>query len=173
MNNYKLKLVDSSRLVADILVQEIGDDEVKFSEMLEIALLDKYPISMRAARVVALCDEVNPSLIHNSYKKIMISLPYLKVDGVIRSFLKILADSTQNFDEESAGLITDLAFKWLGDSNQAISIRYYCIEILLKIAVKYPEIGDELNILLENLPDDISAGLKSKSSKILASRRKK
>jgi hypothetical protein len=173
MNNFQLKLVDSSRLIADILVKDIGNDKEKFSEMLEIALLDKYPVSMRAARIIALCIEENPDLITNYFKRIAEALPGIKVDGVKRGFLKMLADTSISFDEESAGFLTDIAFTWLEDSSQAIAIRYYCIEILQKVSLQYPEIGDELTVILKNMPEDISAGLQSKRLAVLNALKKK
>jgi len=167
MYNYESKLVDSSRLVADMLVQEIGDEVSKFNEMLTLSLKDKYPVSMRAARVIALCAERNPKLIEPFFNQFILPLKILKVDGVKRSFLKILAETSLIYDEESAGILTDIAFSWLEDSRQAISIRYYCIEILLKVSKQYPEIGNELQEMLEDLLKDSSSGIKSKSRKVI------
>jgi hypothetical protein len=167
MYNYDSKLVDSSRLVADMLVKDIGNEDSKFHEMLTIALLDEYPISMRAARVIALCTEQNPKLMESYISQLIYSLGTLRIDGVKRSFLKIIAETTIIPDEESIGILTDLAFTWLDDTKQAIAIRYYCVDILLKVSNLYPEIGDELQILLKNLLEGESPGLKSKSKKVL------
>ncbi len=167
MYNYDSKLVDSSRLIADILVKDIGNERDKFDEMFHLSLRDEYPLSMRAARVVALCAEQNIELVEPYIDQIVAMLGQLKVDGVKRSFLKILAESPLVPSEDSIGILTDLAFTWLEDFKQAIAIRYYCIEILLKVSAIYPEIGDELSILLKNLSEDESSGIKSKSKKVI------
>jgi hypothetical protein len=167
MCNYDLKLVDSSRLLADILVKDIGNEPDRFAEMIGIAFRDEYPVSMRAARIVALCAEQHIELINPYVFQIVESIGEIKVDGVKRGFLKILAELPLVLDEQSLGIITDLAFNWLNDPKQAIAIRYYSIDILYKVAAIYPEIGVELSALLKSLADDSSSGLKSKSKKVL------
>jgi hypothetical protein len=167
INDYTGKLVDSSRLLADILVSDIGNDLLKFDEMLRIAFRDEYPVSMRAARVISLVAERNRELIDPYIPIITDMIIKCRVDGVKRSFLKILAETPAQFDEKTIGKITDMAFKWIDDPKQAIAVRYYCIDILLKISSDYPEIGMELSEILKNMIVDTSSGLKSKSRKVL------
>jgi hypothetical protein len=167
MNDYTGKLVDSSRLLADILVRDIGNDPLKFAEMLNIAFLDEYPVSMRAARIISLVSERNQELIEPYIPEMTDMIIKCRVDGVKRSFLKILAESPVQFDETIIGKLTGMAFDWIEDPKQAIAVRYYCIEIILKIAADYPEIGMELAEVLKNMIDETSSGLKSKSRKVL------
>jgi hypothetical protein len=167
MRNYESKLVDSSRLIADILVNDIGQDQERFLEMLELTFLDKYPLSMRAARIVALCTEKSPSLITSHIPTLLNKLSGLKVEGVRRGLLKILADNTLELDEEQTGLLTDMAFSWLEDTKEAIAIRYYSMEIILQVCRKYPELKKELFFLLKTFVNEDSPGISSKSKAIL------
>ncbi|MGD2035761.1 MAG: hypothetical protein PVF73_11930 [Bacteroidales bacterium] len=162
MFDYKSKLADSSRLLADILVKEIGDSPEKFDEMMNVTLLDIYPYSMRAARILALCSENNAKLMNKHIGKMALALKSLKVEGVRRGFLKILSDHPENIDEHSWGIITDLAFDWLGNPKEAISIRYYCMELLLYLQHQYPELKEEFVSILESIVRESSQGLKTK-----------
>jgi hypothetical protein len=167
MRNYEVKLVDSSRLLADILTDDIGNDPERFNEMMQITLRDEYPVSMRAARIIALSCSNHPELIAPCVDRIILSLKDCKTDGVRRSFLKILTEIPLHFDDEQLGVLTDLAFTWLSDPAEPISVRYYSIEILQIVSRKYPEIGTELSGMLQELVDDGSSGLKAKSRKVL------
>jgi hypothetical protein len=167
MSRYELKLVDSSRRLADMLAEDIGDDREKFSEIMTLAMRDEYPLSMRAARVAALCIEKQRIPDQDYLPQIIENISRLKVEGVRRSFLKILAEQPVKMDEDTLGKLTDQAFNWLCDTKEAIAVRYYCIDIILKVVSVYPEIGKELAECLKNLFDEESAGLKSKSRKVL------
>ena len=167
MYDYESKLVDSSRVVADILVQDIGNDPKHFGEMMDIAFRDEYPVSMRATRIVALVNEIHPELFYPYFRKIISRLCHLKTEGVRRELLKALCNSPYPFNDDQMGILADLAFTWLPDPKEAISIRYYSIEIILKISKKYPELLIELKTLLNELLRDSSSGLKAKSKIVL------
>lgn len=167
MYNYDIKLVDSSRLIADLIVADIGNDAHKFEEIMELALRDEYPLSMRAARVMALCTEKNTNLIVPYLQNIIDSLDTLRVEGVRRSFLKIFAEMSVELNEDMLGILTDLSFTWLVDQKEAIAIRYYAIDILLKVIKLYPEIKTELTESLKSLLEDNSSALHAKSRKVL------
>ena len=167
MRNYDIKLVDSSRLLADILVKDVGRDPQRFDEMISLSFRDEYPLSMRAARIIAIVAELFPDLLIPYISQMIAKLKYVKTEGVRRSFLKVLTEQSYNYDEDQLGLLTDMAFTWLNDPKEAIAIRYYSIEILLNVSKKYPEIGNELRDILNELLEDQSSGLRSKSTKVL------
>lgn len=167
MYNYEIKLVDSSRLVADMLVTDIGNNKNKFAEMMELALRDEYPLSMRAARVIALCVENNNSLIEPHLQKIIDVLDKIGIEGVKRSFLKIFAEVRLNLNEDMLGILTDRSFAWLANPKEAIAIRYYAIDILIKVVELYPEIKVELSDCLHTLLENDTAALQAKSRKAI------
>ena len=167
MRNYESKLVDSSRIIADMLVIDIGSDPERFQEMLSICLRDKYPLSMRASRIVALCTEKYPHLINDHIDLLIQSMDKIKVEGVRRGFLKIFAEQKPPLTEDQTGYLTDLAFRWLGNSKEAIAVRYYCILILLRVCENYPELRNELVLTLRSLKEDGSPGLQSISKQVL------
>lgn len=173
MRNYAAKLVDSSRAIADILTQDVGNDQERFTEMLQLTLCDEYPLSMRAARIVALCVENYPALINPHITPVINRLPGLRTEGVVRGMLKLFAENSPELSEEQTGILIDLAFTWLEDSRKAIAIRYYCIEIILTQCATYPELKNELAIILKNLSNDPSPGISSRSKAVLREFRKK
>jgi hypothetical protein len=167
MYNYESKLVDSSRLIADMLVSDIGNNKEKFAEMMNLALRDEYPLSMRAARVIALCVEINTELIAPHLHGMVEALDRISVEGVKRSFLKIFAEMPVELDEDMLGILTDRSFNWVVDQKEAIAIRYYAIDILVKVVKLYPEIKVELTESLNSILENDSSALLVKSKKVL------
>jgi hypothetical protein len=167
MYDYELKLIDSSRMIADILVADIGNIQEKYDEMMALALRDEYPLSMRAARIVALCSFKHLNLVKPHLKSIIKILPCAKVDGLKRSFLKILAELPVYIDEEELGKLTGTAFEFLSDHKQSVAIRVFSIDILVNIGKRYPDIKFELKTILESVIPEGSAGLRAKCRKTL------
>ena len=163
MYDYESKLVDSSRVLADMLVQDIGNNPEKFREIINISFRDEYPVSMRAARIIPLITEIYPELLNPYIPWIITKLQHLKTEGVRRGFLKALSESSYSFNDEQMGILANLAFTWLPDPKEPISVRYYSIEIILKISEKYPELQIELKPLLHELLQDAPSGIKAKS----------
>ena len=167
MYNYELKLVDSSRVIADILTADIADDQDRFDEMFEIALQNCYPLSMRAARIVEICVSKHRKFILTHLNKLPEYIEASDVDGVKRSFLKILSETPLPQDENFLGRLTELSFSFVENNNEAIAVRAFSIDILLKISKTYPDLKSELIPLLQNMAEDSSKGLESKCNKIL------
>jgi len=167
MYNYKSKLVDSSRMIADILVADIAGDQDRFDEMFEISLQNSYPLSMRAARIVEICVSKHRKFILPHLNKLPDYIKASDVDGVKRSFLKILSETPLLQEEDYLGRLTDLTFSYVENNNEAIAIRAFSIDILLKISKTFPDLKSELIPLLENMAEGSSRGLESKCKKIL------
>ena len=167
MYNYESKLVDSSRMIADILVADIAGDQDRFDEMFEITLQNSYPLSMRAARIIEICVSKHRKFILPHLNKLPEYIEASDVDGVKRSFLKILSETSLPQDENFLGLLTDLAFAYIENNNEAIAVRAFSIDILLKISKTFPDLKSELIPLLQNMAEISSKGLESKCKKIL------
>jgi hypothetical protein len=167
MSNIEDQLVDSSRIIADMAVRNIGDSQDLFDEAIRLMLVDKYPISMRSARVVQLVAEKHPNLLRPHVHTLISALTKSKVDGVKRCTLKVLAETPIYMSEEDFGELADICFNFAEDENEAIAIRAFAIDILLQVVKKYPEIKPELRAILESIIPFGSTGLKNKCKKIL------
>ena len=160
-------LVESSRELTDIMVAEIGDNQSRFDEIMELVYIDRYPVSMRASWVAYLAYEKYPHLTDPHIERILEALRNTKIDGVKRSGLKIAYDYVPKLSEDSFGELADLAFNWAEDPRQAIAVRAFSIDILLKVIEIYPEAKPEVIAILEAIIPDGSRGLKNKCHKSL------
>lgn len=167
MSSIEGQLVDSSRLIADMAVQNIGSNQELFDDALALMLKDTYPLSMRSARVVQLVAEKHPNLLREHVQTIISALSKSKVDGVKRCILKMLAEIPVYISEDEFGELADICFNFAEDEKQAIAIRAFSIDILLKVIKRYPEVKPEFRAILESIMLDGSAGLKNKCKNIL------
>lgn len=173
MSSLETQLIESSRVLTDIIVSNIGSNQEQFDELMELMYLDKYPISMRAAWAAYLVSEKAPQLVSPHLEKLINALPTAKVDGLKRSALKMLCNAAYDLSEESIGKLADIAFTFAEDANQAIAIRAFSIDIIMKVVKVYPDITNELIAILESIMPDGSKGLKNKCGKLLIKLREK
>lgn len=166
MNPIENQLVDSSRFIADAVVSNIGNNQELFDEAVALLLRDEYPISMRAARIVQLSAQKYPLLLEPHFLKFIEIIPRAKVDGVRRSLLAFFVETHLPEDEDQLGLLTDICFSFASDHNEAIAVRAYAVDILLKVIVRYPELKHELVEVLEKSIPLASPGLGGRFKKI-------
>ena len=142
---------DSSRLIADMVVDGIGRDQQKFDEVMHIAKVAPSPVNWRAARAADLSCTKYPELFHPWLGTIVDKLEFTEHDSVLRSHLRILIRYTKEMDEEQMGKTFDFAFETLFNENKAVALRYYSMEILVNIVKREPELKDEVKMALEDL----------------------
>jgi len=167
--DFDLILVDSSRKIADLTVEQIGNNQKIFTELYDYTMLQKKQFAMRSSRVFALLAEKYPSLMIPFFEKIVFNLETLTDESVKRNFIWILRKYYWHKNENILGKLIDTCFKFLISEKEAISVRAHSLEILHKIAKKEPAIIPELLSTLEFVSINASSGLKSCCKKVYKS----
>ena len=160
-------LVDSSKITADMAVQTIGDNPVLFKKVLDFALEDKDVFAQRASRVVQLCDMKFPHLIKPHLNEIITSLPGFQNGGLKRNILRLLSQRTNEFTEDQQGILLDVCYMFIMNSDEKPAIMVYSMDILYDISNQYPDLKNELISTIESQMPTASAGIKSRSKKML------
>ena len=160
-------LIDSSRITADMAVHTIGENQALFKKVLDFALEDNDQYAMRAARVIYLTAINHPELIRPYLNKIIHELSGFKNDGLKRSMTRILSEHYTELNEESQGILVDVCFKYLMDTNEKIALKIYSMDILYNLSQIYPEIKKELIFSIENQLPYASAAIKSRGKKMM------
>lgn len=161
------QLVDSSRMIADLVTSRIGNDPKAFKEAVELMERNTYPLSMRASRVVYLVCYKYPEIIRPYLSSFVKTLKATHVDGVKRSIFGMLVETSLPLSDDDIGELAELSFKFLNDFTEPIAVRAYSIDMLIKIGKTYPEILTELIAILESIYPESSVGLKNKCKKLL------
>ena len=152
-------LYDSSRFCIDVAFSVIEAHPEQLEDMLNLCC-KPYPISMRAARVMQLYSEKYPDAIIPIIHRIINELLITSVDGVKRSFLKILTFIPQLTTVEYSTLVLDKSLDWLFSDKETIAVRAYCVDVLIKFAKEEPELKNEIMLAFENLPTENDPSLK-------------
>jgi len=143
-------LADSSKLLAEQTAKVVGNNEVYFRELMQIALLDKHRLSPRAANVAEFCCSKYPELVQSFIPQIIDSLTWIQNDGVKRIFLKILTRNSCPSDEQLMTRLLNLCFNYLVSPNEKPAVKHYSMMILFDISNIVPELKNELIIVIED-----------------------
>ena len=165
-------LVDSSRIIADMAVELVGNDPEKFNAAFELTAAQKPKYSMRAGRVVDLVSRRYPELIKPYLCRIISELPRVTNESVKRCFLKIIVDNPYNKQDDNLAVLMNCCFDWLADGKQSIATRAYSMMILYNISSLEPEIKNELLMVIEAQMPTASTGLKSIGRRLMKNLRK-
>ena len=159
------QLVDSSKIIGDMVAANISNHPEYYKEILELVLYEPMPMSSRAGRVLNLCTENNPVLFHPYVGTVISEIQKRK--KVHRCILKIFAELQIQLSAKQEGILVNACFEWLADENQSIATKVYCMEILARFAEKEPGIIPELIAQLEELMPHGSTGTKNRALKII------
>ena len=141
---------DSSRAIADLAINAIGNEPALFEKAWELMLRDEYPLSMRAARVVDECAERYPLLMEPFLPVLGERLAAFKVEGVKRGMLRFLSRAKVRLSPSLRGRLTETCFDWLSSASVSTAVRFYSMDILFRLSRKEPSIRNELCCVLED-----------------------
>ncbi len=156
--NFEDQLVDSSRIIADMVAGNVGDNEEHFKALMELSFSGKPKIAMRASRVATLCVEKYPFLIEPYLDKIIYSLP--DDESIRKNFLKVLAETDLKFTEDQLGYLFDNCFEMLINDRSSIATKVYCMQVLYNISEVEPDLKIELISAIEEQVPKGSSGVK-------------
>ena len=163
----KILSSDSSRMIAEIAVNAIGNNPEYFDFVLEMSLSEKSPVNWRASRAVELSTEKYPEFFLPHVNKIAELFPVFTTAGLKRSYAKILANYINEISEDNLSVLIDVSFKYLNSDKQDIAVRAYCMLFLYKVCEKIPELANELRDSILLCFPYFSVGLKGAAKKTL------
>jgi len=166
MDFYKALDTDSSRAVAEYVTEAVGNNQIYFKKVLDLALQDIPKVSARAGRVVFLCTEKYPKLLDSYIHEIIKKIPALKNKGTIRTILKLVTLYPNLDDEDELSILLECCFKYL-NGDYSIAEKVYGMEIIYNISKQYPEILNELREVVKAQLQYSSAGFKARAKILL------
>ncbi|HLW21081.1 MAG TPA: hypothetical protein VKX33_12185 [Cyclobacteriaceae bacterium] len=157
---------DHSRASRDRIVSYVQDDADRFAELFDLFKNGERRIAQRAAWSVSYCAEKFPELIYPYCDELV---DYLRMpaihDSIKRNILRILQDLNIPVALEES--LLELCFAILMDKKEAVAIRVFAMQVLANLAKKYPEIKNELNVLIEDELPYAKPAFVSRGRKIL------
>jgi len=139
-----------------------------FLKLLEFSYSSDKKLAFRASwTLTKVCDKY-PEMIYPYLMQIVEALDHLDNESAQRSFLRILSLTDLNrISNKHHGLLTEHCFNALRSGFSAIAIKAYAMEILYQLALKYPELANELSASISMLQGEGSAGILARGRMIL------
>ncbi|MCB0430364.1 MAG: hypothetical protein H6585_14280 [Flavobacteriales bacterium] len=157
----------------NVLVSTMKDDMVRFvhdhpesvKEALDLAISDRQPYAWRAAWLLTNVVEENDKRVRPYVGKIMDMLEK-KDDGHMRELLKILV--RMNLDEDHEGRLLGVCVKLWKTASKVPAVRYTAFRFIYKVALQYPELIHEVELLTaKEYMDSLSRGVKHSVEKMM------
>jgi hypothetical protein len=128
------------------MISYIDAHPENFTELIELALLDKQPCSWRAAWLLWSCMEKNDQRLKDYLHPLILSIPERK-DDQQRELLIIL--QKMKLTEDAEGLLFDICVSIWETIHKKPSVRMNALKLILKISKPYPELLKEISYLIE------------------------
>ena len=157
----------SERAVADLAVKAIEEVPESFRDVLDLCFIEKYPISMRAARVAQLYCEKYPEAIYPFLDEAMEKTIRSKIKGVRHNFLKIFAEYIDINKISDPGPLLNTCFEWLLDRSITPAIKIHAMDVIYKFGLKEPALHQELAVSIEIIMDENEISIKTCGRKML------
>jgi hypothetical protein len=157
----------SERVVADLAIQVIENNPGSFKDVLDLCFLEKYPLSMRAARTIQLYCEKYPEAIDPYLEEAVEKTIRSQIAGVRHNFLKIFAKFIDIERISDPGPLLNTCFEWLLDARLTPAVRIHSMGVIYKLGLKEPELLHELELTIELLMEEAEPSMKSYGGKML------
>ncbi len=122
-------------------------------------------MAWRAAWTMEKINDKRPEMIHPFLNELIIRVEKTNKNGLKRHFLKMI--SLQPLPEDLTGSFVDFCFKILLSSEEPIAVRAHAMQVLYNVCQMIPDLKNELIQSIESIQTDASAGIISKSKKLL------
>ncbi len=167
MNLREAILQEHSRAHTLAISQWVGDNPKRIDALMQLFMHDEYRVVQRTAWIVSYVARAQPGLMA-PYLPAMIQRMQDNTTHVAvkRNELRILQDV--ELPEPLHGELMHTCFDLVINPAETIAVRAFALGILGRLALVYPEIRNELLLVIEDLQtQDPTAGLRSKTRQVL------
>ena len=147
------------------IVRWVGSDQQRFNQLFSMLSGNEKVIVQRAAWPVSYCVNDHPEFIRGHWDEIisLLEKPVLH-QAVTRNLLRFMQHV--NIPGKYQGRIMEKCFHYVSDPAMPVAIRVFSMQILSNLALQYPDIKNELRLVLETNFQKQTAGYKSRAAKV-------
>ena len=167
MNLREAILAEHSKTNTQKIVQWIGNDPEKIRKLIDILLNDEYRVVQRAAWIMSDVAKIHPDLMLKHIPVLVEKLKDTKAHiAVKRNVYRVL--QFVELPEAIHGDLMNDCFESLMNPREALAVRAFAMSILARLVKTYPEISNELRLIIEDaLQHEAAASFKSRAKKVL------
>ena len=141
---------EHSKSLTTAIVAYVGEDKKRFAVLMKVFLKGESRVSQRAAWPLSFIAEKEPKLMMPYFDQLIKKLEQRNqhpaiARNILRSFQQI------DIPEKHHGLLVDLCFAFIIDQTCPAAIRAFAITVATNICRLYPELKNELYLVLTEL----------------------
>ena len=168
MNLRETILAEHSKANCNKIVTWVGDSQKRFDELFNLFLNSEYRINQRAAWPLSYCVIAHPYFISKHFAKLIKNLHKPGIhDSVKRNTARLLQHIS--IPKEFHGEIMDLCFHYLSSPTEPVAVKAFSLTILQNLSKQYPEIKNEIRLIIEERWEHETAAFHSRAKKFLKS----
>lgn len=161
-------LAEHSKANCDKIVQWVGTSQKRFDELFHLFLTSEYRINQRAAWPLSYCVIAHPHFITNHFSKLIKNLHTPGIhDSVKRNTLRLLQQI--QIPKQFHGEIMDTCFRYLSSVDEQVAVKAFSLTILHNFSKEYPEIKNEMKLIIEERWEHETPAFHSRAKKFLKS----
>lgn len=146
------------------IVNAVIDGTYQMADLMECFFSDEVRECQRAAWPVGMISERSPELLVPYLQSMLDNLDVAPHDAVVRNTLR--AWQFMDFPEEIESEIYDKCLAYLSDPSYAVAISVFGMTVCANIAMKYPDLKEEVIAAIDYRLPHGSAGMRSRGMKL-------
>ena len=148
MNIREALLAEHSKKRTMEIVDFIGDDPVRFGQLMKVFFAGPYRVTQRAAWPMNYCAERHPQLVQPYLKKLVTELENEDAhDAVRRNILRLL--QYVEIPARLKGRLYSICLDFIEDLAQPVAIKVFAITVARKIGENEPALMGELQLVVK------------------------
>jgi len=160
-------LKEHTRVQTERIIRWVGDRKERMDQVMALFLEGSYREIQRTAWIVSGIAEKKPELLEAYLPLVVDRMTASQLHPAVRRNMVRLLQFVP-IPERLQGTVMNACFGYLADPSEAIAVRAFSMSILGSLAQSYPEIRQELVLLLEDmLEHQPSAAIKSRALKTI------
>lgn len=149
--NIKERLeAEHSKTLTIAIVNYVGEDKLRFKMLMDIFLGSDYRLTQRSAWPLGYIALEHPKLLTPYFSRFIKKLDDPSAHpGIFRNIFRVLQGI--EIPEKYQGMVVDRAFKAIMSETQPAAVRAFAITTAANICRQYPELKQELLVILQEL----------------------
>ena len=148
------------------IVRYVGDDPIRFRELMDVFLCDEYRPVQRASWAVNCCVEAHPNLAIPYFSKLIRLLERDDVHtGAHRNILRMF--QFVDVPTRYRGKLYDMCTRFLDDASRPVAVRVFALAVAARIADGREALVSELRLLAEKHVPHTTVALRARARRVL------
>jgi hypothetical protein len=159
-------LAEHSKATCNKITRWVGNSQKRFNELFDLFLNSEYRVNQRAAWPLSYCVIDHPGLISPHLAKLVKNLHKAGIhDSIKRNTVRLLQHI--NIPKKFHGEIMDICLRYISSPDEPVAVKAFSLSILQNLSQEYPEIKNEVKLIIEERWPYETAAFRSRARKFM------